>query len=107
MKRGRAAHFRETRPVSVTRKRASAEEEARQGLREIQAAVRVLQASYDGRRAPQLLQGRRKIYQRSRPYDKERERRRNQTKKRKAFLAGNLKRWRRENPLDLSPVYLT
>jgi len=44
----------------------------------------------------------RKIYQRSRPYDKERERRRNQTEKRKAFLSGNLKRWRRANPQKLA-----
>lgn len=40
----------------------------------------------------------RKAYQCSRPYDKESERRRNQTGKRKAFLAANLKRWRRTNP---------
>ena len=44
----------------------------------------------------------RKIYQRSRPYDKERERRRNQTEKRKALLSGNLKRWRRANPQKLA-----
>ena len=44
----------------------------------------------------------RKAYQRSRPYDKERERRRNQTEKRKAFLAANLKRWRRQNPQKMA-----
>ena len=43
-----------------------------------------------------------KAYQRSRPYDKERERRRNQTGKRKAFLAANLKRWRKENPQKMA-----
>jgi 5-methylcytosine-specific restriction endonuclease McrA len=41
----------------------------------------------------------RRTYQRSRPYDKERERRRNQTEARKKYHAANLKRWRRENPL--------
>ncbi len=41
----------------------------------------------------------RKAYQRSRPYDKEHERRRNQTEERKKYHAANLKRWRRENPL--------
>ncbi len=44
----------------------------------------------------------RRTYQRSRPYDKERERRRNQTEKRKAFLSANLKRWRRANPQKLA-----
>jgi hypothetical protein len=44
----------------------------------------------------------RKAYQRSRPYNKEREQRRNQTEKRKAFHAANLKRWRRENPQKLA-----
>ena len=44
----------------------------------------------------------RKGYQRSRPYDNEYERRRNQTEKRKAFLSANLKRWRRENPQKMS-----
>ncbi len=34
----------------------------------------------------------------SRPYDKEYERRRNQDEKRKVYHAANLKRWRRENP---------
>lgn len=43
-----------------------------------------------------------KGYQRSRPYDKEYERRRNQTEKRKAFLSANLKRWRRENPQKMA-----
>ena len=42
----------------------------------------------------------RKAYQQSRPYDKERER--NQTEKRKAYHAANLKRWRRENPHKLA-----
>ena len=40
-----------------------------------------------------------KGYQRSRPHDKKRER--NQTEKRKAYHAANLKRWRRENPQKL------
>jgi lipopolysaccharide biosynthesis glycosyltransferase len=44
----------------------------------------------------------RKGYQRSRPYDKEYERPRNQTEKRKAFLSANLKRWRRENPQKMA-----
>ncbi len=44
----------------------------------------------------------RKAYQLSRPYDKERERRRYQTEKRKAFLAANLKRWRRQNPQKMA-----
>lgn len=44
----------------------------------------------------------RKAYQQSRPYDKERERKRNQTEKRKAYHAANLKRWRRENPQKLA-----
>jgi 5-methylcytosine-specific restriction endonuclease McrA len=44
----------------------------------------------------------RKAYQRSRPYDKEYERQRNQTEKRKAFLSANLKRWRRENPQKMA-----
>ena len=44
----------------------------------------------------------RKGYQRSRPYDKEYERRRNQTEKRKDFLSANLKHWRRENPQKLA-----
>ena len=44
----------------------------------------------------------RKTYQRSRPYDKEYERQRNQTEKRKAYQAANLKRWRRENPHKLA-----
>ena len=44
----------------------------------------------------------RKAYQRGRPYDREYERRRNQTEKRKGFLAANLKRWRRENPQKLA-----
>lgn len=44
----------------------------------------------------------RKAYQRCRPYDKEHERRRNQTEKRKVYHAANLKRWRRENPRKLA-----
>jgi hypothetical protein len=44
----------------------------------------------------------RKAYQQSRPYDKERERKRNQTEKRNAYHAANLKRWRRENPQELA-----
>ncbi len=44
----------------------------------------------------------RKGYQRSRPYDKEYERRRNQTEKRKDFPSANLKRWRRENPQEMA-----
>ena len=44
----------------------------------------------------------RKAYQQSRPYDKEYERKRNQTGKRKAYHAANLKRWRRENPQKMA-----
>ena len=44
----------------------------------------------------------RKAYQRSRPYDKEYERKRNQAEKRKAYHAANLKRWRRENPRKMA-----
>ena len=44
----------------------------------------------------------RKGYQRTRPYDKEYERRRNQTEKPKAFHAANLKRWRREKPQKMT-----
>lgn len=41
----------------------------------------------------------RRACQRGRPYDKEGDRRRNRTKKRKTFHAANtLKRWRGENP---------
>lgn len=40
----------------------------------------------------------RKAYEGSRPYDKEYERQRDQTEKRKVYHAANLKRWRRENP---------
>lgn len=43
-----------------------------------------------------------KAYQRGRPYDKDRERWRNQTAKRKAYHAANLKRWRRENPQKMA-----
>lgn len=43
-----------------------------------------------------------KSYQRGRPYRKERERQRNQTEKRKAFHAANLKRWPRENPQKMA-----
>lgn len=43
-----------------------------------------------------------KEYQRSRPYDKEYERQRNQTEERKAFLSANLKRWRREDPQKMA-----
>ena len=48
------------------------------------------------------LQEFRKAYQQSPPYDKERERKCNQAEKRKAYHAGNLKRWRRENPNKLA-----
>jgi hypothetical protein len=44
----------------------------------------------------------RKAYQRGRPFDREYERRRNQTEKRKKYHAVNLKRWRRENPQKLA-----
>lgn len=44
----------------------------------------------------------RKAYQKSRPYDKERERRRNQTEARKKRHAANLKRWRRQYPEKLA-----
>ena len=44
----------------------------------------------------------RKAYQRGRPYDKESERQRNQTEKRKAHLYANLKRRCRENPQELA-----
>lgn len=40
----------------------------------------------------------RKAYQKSCPYDKEYERNRNQSEKRKQFLSANLKRWRRKYP---------
>ena len=48
------------------------------------------------------MQGVKKAVPSSRPYDKERERRRNQTEIRKAFLAVNLKRWRRKNPQKMA-----
>ena len=44
----------------------------------------------------------RKAYQHSRPYNKDYERQRNQTEKRKAFLYSNLKRWRRANPQKMA-----
>ena len=44
----------------------------------------------------------RKAYQRSRPYDKEYERQRNQAEKRKTYHALNPKRWRRENPQKIA-----
>ncbi len=43
-----------------------------------------------------------KAYQLSSPYNKEYERQRNQKGERKAFLATNLKRWRRENPQKMA-----
>lgn len=44
----------------------------------------------------------RKAYQRGRPYNKKSERERNQTERRKAYHATNLKRWRRKNPHKLA-----
>lgn len=44
----------------------------------------------------------RKGYQRTRPYDKEYERQRNQTEKRKTFLYANASGWRRENPQKMA-----
>lgn len=70
-------------------------------MRQPKATQRILQAPANGRRLPEFLQGLQKAYQRSRAYDKEYERRRNQTEKRKAYHAASLKRWRRENPHKL------
>ncbi len=44
----------------------------------------------------------RKAYQRSRPYNKDYERHRNQTEKRKVHPYANLKRWRRQNPQKMA-----